>query len=264
MNSRPRRICCLILMAYPSLALAVSTLALMTCKFVCTSQFRVVNINTLLAFFIAGFTSDKLFVKIMTASTYLALLFLGALAVYVFSERIKEYVILHVTHWLEINLGAVLSGLLYTKTKIIIPQISVIAGFLKSTCLPFKSCLIRKLIWVLMITENQGIRAAVRSRGRVTPWAGGMDGHVAVDVLFVKMFVLLWTSALYCYVYSASVISDKPGIVYSSAGKKALTIIYDTNELLRLASSVSIHILLFSPSGRRLRLCDSVVSQTTS
>ncbi|KAG1897839.1 uncharacterized protein F5891DRAFT_1046324 [Suillus fuscotomentosus] len=90
MNSRPRRICCLILMAYPSLALAVSTLALMTCKFVCTSQSRVVNINTLLAFFIAGFTSDKLFVKIMTATTYLALLFLGALAVYVFSERIKE------------------------------------------------------------------------------------------------------------------------------------------------------------------------------
>lgn len=72
MNSRPRRICCLILMAYPSLALAVSTLALMT------------------SFFIAGFTSDKLFVKIMTATTYLALLFLGALAVYVFSERIVE------------------------------------------------------------------------------------------------------------------------------------------------------------------------------
>ncbi|KAG2036541.1 hypothetical protein BDR03DRAFT_444575 [Suillus americanus] len=72
MHSRWRRICCLILMAYPSLALAVSTLTLMT------------------AFFIAGFTSDKLFVKIMTAGTYLTLILLGVLAICVFSTHLKE------------------------------------------------------------------------------------------------------------------------------------------------------------------------------
>ncbi|KIK35552.1 hypothetical protein CY34DRAFT_568711 [Suillus luteus UH-Slu-Lm8-n1] len=66
-RSRLRLVCCLILMAYPSLALAVSTLALLT------------------AVFIAGFTSDKLFVKILTAVTYLTLALLGVLAVYVFS-----------------------------------------------------------------------------------------------------------------------------------------------------------------------------------
>ncbi|KAG1857000.1 hypothetical protein DFJ58DRAFT_783993 [Suillus subalutaceus] len=74
MQSRWRRICCLILMAYPSLALAVSTLTLMT------------------AFFIAGFTSDKLFVKIMTAGTYLTLILLGILAICVFSTHLKEIV----------------------------------------------------------------------------------------------------------------------------------------------------------------------------
>lgn len=74
MHSRWRRVCCLILMAYPSLALAVSTLTLMT------------------AFFIAGFTSDKLFMKIMTAGTYLSLLSLGILAILVFSSHIKEIV----------------------------------------------------------------------------------------------------------------------------------------------------------------------------
>lgn len=66
-RSRLRLVCSLILMAYPSLALAVSTLALLT------------------AVFIAGFTSDKLFVKILTAFTYLTLALLGVLAVYVFS-----------------------------------------------------------------------------------------------------------------------------------------------------------------------------------
>jgi len=66
-RSRLRLVCSLILMAYPSLALAVSTLALLT------------------AVFIAGFTSDKLFVKILTAVTYLTLVLLGVLALYVFS-----------------------------------------------------------------------------------------------------------------------------------------------------------------------------------
>ncbi|KIK35546.1 hypothetical protein CY34DRAFT_812037 [Suillus luteus UH-Slu-Lm8-n1] len=59
-------------MAYPSLALAVSTLALMT------------------AFFIAGFTSDKLFVKIMTAGAYFTLIFLAVLAIYVFSAQLEN------------------------------------------------------------------------------------------------------------------------------------------------------------------------------
>ncbi|KAG1743837.1 hypothetical protein EDB19DRAFT_1827219 [Suillus lakei] len=76
MQSRSRRVCCLILMAYPSLALAVSTAALMT----------------------AGFTSDKFFVKILTAVTYLTLIFLAMLAIYVFSAHLKEYVLLRVTH----------------------------------------------------------------------------------------------------------------------------------------------------------------------
>ncbi|KAG0706976.1 hypothetical protein DFH29DRAFT_97874 [Suillus ampliporus] len=66
-RNRFRLVCCLVLMAYPSLALAVSTLALMT------------------AVFIAGFTSDKLFVKILTAVTYVTLIVLALLAVYVFS-----------------------------------------------------------------------------------------------------------------------------------------------------------------------------------
>ncbi|KAG2119318.1 hypothetical protein DEU56DRAFT_137027 [Suillus clintonianus] len=74
MRSRPRRICCLMLMAYPSFALAVSTLTLMT------------------AFFIAGFTSDKLFVKILTAVTYLTLIVLAILATYVFSDHLKDVV----------------------------------------------------------------------------------------------------------------------------------------------------------------------------
>ncbi|KAG1857003.1 hypothetical protein DFJ58DRAFT_334280 [Suillus subalutaceus] len=66
-RSRLRLVCSLILMAYPSMALAVSTLALLT------------------AVFIAGFTSDKLFVKILTAITYLTLALLAVLAIYVFS-----------------------------------------------------------------------------------------------------------------------------------------------------------------------------------
>ncbi|KAG2346218.1 hypothetical protein BDR05DRAFT_997747 [Suillus weaverae] len=85
MRSRPRRVCCLILMAYPSLALAVSTFTLMT----------------------AGFTSDKLFVKILTAVTYLTLIFLAMLALYVFSGHLVECVVLHVTYQPDINLGAI-------------------------------------------------------------------------------------------------------------------------------------------------------------
>ncbi|KAG1743830.1 hypothetical protein EDB19DRAFT_1697191 [Suillus lakei] len=80
-RSRLRLVCCLILMAYPSLALAVSTLALMT------------------AVFIAGFTSDKLFVKILTAVTYLTLALLAMLAIYVFSAPLIDSI--HDSHSTE-------------------------------------------------------------------------------------------------------------------------------------------------------------------
>lgn len=71
-RSRFRLVCSLIMMAYPSLALAVSTLALLT------------------AVFIAGFTSDKLFVRILTGITYLTLAVLGVLAVIVFGTAWSE------------------------------------------------------------------------------------------------------------------------------------------------------------------------------
>ncbi|KAG1734886.1 uncharacterized protein EDB91DRAFT_575104 [Suillus paluster] len=71
-RNRRRLVCCLLLMAYPSMALAVSTLALMT------------------AVFIAGFTSDKLFVQILTAFTYVTLILLALLALYVFSSPWRD------------------------------------------------------------------------------------------------------------------------------------------------------------------------------
>lgn len=71
-RSRLRLVSSLIMMAYPSLALAASTLALLT------------------AVFIAGFTSDKLFVRILTGITYLTLAVLGVLAVYVFGTAWSE------------------------------------------------------------------------------------------------------------------------------------------------------------------------------
>jgi hypothetical protein len=71
-------------MAYPSLALAVSTLALLTGLSARPNLNSVVS-KAFSAVFIAGFTSDKLFVKILTAVTYLTLVLLGVLALYVFS-----------------------------------------------------------------------------------------------------------------------------------------------------------------------------------
>jgi predicted small integral membrane protein len=84
-------------MAYPSLALAVSTLALLTG--LCTrSDFKSAISKAFSAVFIAGFTSDKLFVKILTAVTYLTLALLGVLAVYVFSAPWIECVLLHIAY----------------------------------------------------------------------------------------------------------------------------------------------------------------------
>jgi hypothetical protein len=83
-RSRLRLVCSLILMAYPSLALAVSTLALLTGLSARPDLNSVVS-KAFSAVFIAGFTSDKLFVKILTAVTYLTLVLLGVLALYVFS-----------------------------------------------------------------------------------------------------------------------------------------------------------------------------------
>lgn len=93
-------------MAYPSLALAVSTMALLTglCARV---DLKSAISKTLSAVFIAGFTSDKLFVKILTAVTYLTLVFLAVLAVYVFSAPWFEYVLLHVAYQTKNDLGAI-------------------------------------------------------------------------------------------------------------------------------------------------------------
>ncbi|KAG1743831.1 hypothetical protein EDB19DRAFT_542036 [Suillus lakei] len=71
-QSRCRLISCLILMAFPSLALVVSTLALM------------------IAVFIAGFTSDEHFVKFLTGGICVIVFLLAALAIYVFNPRIQE------------------------------------------------------------------------------------------------------------------------------------------------------------------------------
>jgi hypothetical protein len=46
--------------------------------------------------------------KIMTAGTYLTLIFLAVLAIYVFSAQLEECVVLHVTYQPVINSGAIL------------------------------------------------------------------------------------------------------------------------------------------------------------
>ncbi|KAG1772514.1 hypothetical protein EV702DRAFT_625948 [Suillus placidus] len=73
-ESRLRLVCCLILMAFPSLALVVSTLALMT------------------AVFTTGFISDKLVVKVLTAGICTIFVALAGLAIYVFKAPIKKAV----------------------------------------------------------------------------------------------------------------------------------------------------------------------------
>ncbi|KAG2751777.1 hypothetical protein P692DRAFT_20800856 [Suillus brevipes Sb2] len=73
-DSRLRLVLCLILMAFPSLALVVSTLALMT------------------AVFIAGFTSDKLFVKVLMGVTCVIFFALVIAAIYVFNTPIQKAV----------------------------------------------------------------------------------------------------------------------------------------------------------------------------
>ena len=67
---------------------------------------RVCDLKDFSAFFIAGLTSDKAFVKILTIVTYLTLVLLGVLAVYVFSVAWLACVLLHIFCWSEINLGA--------------------------------------------------------------------------------------------------------------------------------------------------------------
>lgn len=71
-ESRLRLICCLMLMAFPSLALVASTLALMA------------------AVFIAGITSDKVFMKVMSAITCVIIYILLMVAFYVFSTPLKK------------------------------------------------------------------------------------------------------------------------------------------------------------------------------
>jgi len=71
-ESRLRLICCLMLMAFPSLALVASTLALMT------------------AVFIAGVTSDKVFMKVMSAISCVIIYILLIAALYVFNSPLKK------------------------------------------------------------------------------------------------------------------------------------------------------------------------------
>ncbi|KAG1758233.1 hypothetical protein EDD22DRAFT_911553 [Suillus occidentalis] len=71
-HSRLRLVLCLILMAFPSLALVASTLALMT------------------AVFIAGFTSNKLFVSVLTGVICVIFFALAIAAIYVFNAPIQN------------------------------------------------------------------------------------------------------------------------------------------------------------------------------
>ncbi|KAG1880861.1 hypothetical protein F4604DRAFT_489842 [Suillus subluteus] len=71
-ESRLRLIICLLLMAFPTLALIVSTFALMS------------------AIYIAGFTSDKPYVKVLTGLACVILFLLAGLAIYVFNVPIKK------------------------------------------------------------------------------------------------------------------------------------------------------------------------------
>ncbi|KAG1857002.1 hypothetical protein DFJ58DRAFT_727019 [Suillus subalutaceus] len=71
-ESRLRLIICLLLMAFPTLALIVSTFALMS------------------AIYIAGFTSDKPYVKVLTGLACVILFLLAGLAIYVFNAPIKK------------------------------------------------------------------------------------------------------------------------------------------------------------------------------
>ncbi|KIK35549.1 hypothetical protein CY34DRAFT_812039 [Suillus luteus UH-Slu-Lm8-n1] len=73
-KSRLRLVLCLLLMAFPSLALVVSTSALM------------------LAMFIAGVTSDKLLVKILTGATCAIFIVLAIAAIYVFNTPLQKAV----------------------------------------------------------------------------------------------------------------------------------------------------------------------------
>ncbi|KAG2066635.1 hypothetical protein BDR04DRAFT_1233905 [Suillus decipiens] len=88
-RSRFRLVCSLIMMAYPSLALAVSTLALLTGLRTRPDVKSAIS-KVFSAVFIAGFTSDKLFVRILTGITYLTLAVLGVLAVIVFGTAWSE------------------------------------------------------------------------------------------------------------------------------------------------------------------------------
>ncbi|KAG2124835.1 hypothetical protein DEU56DRAFT_590883 [Suillus clintonianus] len=73
-TSRWRLISCLILMAFPTLALVVSTMTLIA------------------AVFIAGLTSDKLFMKILTGGICGLLGFLSVLAIFVFNAPIAKVI----------------------------------------------------------------------------------------------------------------------------------------------------------------------------
>ncbi|KAG1743834.1 hypothetical protein EDB19DRAFT_542445 [Suillus lakei] len=132
MHSRWRRVCCLILMAYPSLALAASTLALIT------------------AVLIAGLTSDKLFVKILAAVTYFTLIILVVLAGCAFGGPVIAYVLLHIAYQSEFIWVLLVSLMGHSQSQLAticqaLRQRPAIAGFPTA---PHQACSMRRLIQI--------------------------------------------------------------------------------------------------------------------
>lgn len=83
-------------MAFPSLALVLSTAALMIGLCV-RVWFRIAFLKTCSAIFIAGFASDKVFVKSLTAAICGTVFLLVILAIYVFIAHLKKYVLSDIT-----------------------------------------------------------------------------------------------------------------------------------------------------------------------
>jgi hypothetical protein len=83
-------------MAFPSLALVVSTSALMLGLCAKVPIF-IAFLKVCSAMFIAGVTSDKLVVKILTGATCVISIVIAIAAIYVFKTPLQKYVLLHIT-----------------------------------------------------------------------------------------------------------------------------------------------------------------------
>jgi hypothetical protein len=64
---------------------------------VCRNSDFIAFLKACSAVFIAGFASDKLFMKVLTGVTWAIISGLVVLAIYVFFAPIKKYVLLHIT-----------------------------------------------------------------------------------------------------------------------------------------------------------------------